>query len=222
MTRDWKHGEEGRRYKVIPDSVWNVGNHVYVCSDIMESSVFDEVESGTLVYSDPPWGQGLANTFRTTAGFERATYDWKDIYRRVAGFAERQHIPLYVEGSSIDTKFGTPIPHLISRQEKTHRNYWDVTYFGGSRSGVFYSGLNPSPEEMDLTGQKDFEMVTTVLEHYPVGTVIDPCSGLGGIPLEAEKSGWSSFSNELSPFRMSRAMCRMEKLTGYKPREVGI
>lgn len=217
---DWTYGVPGTTFPVEPGQEWRQGRHTWICADIMadDARVRGHLDEVTLVYTDPPWGQGLANGFRTKAGLGRATYDWREIYRRAAGYAHERGVPIWAEGSVIDSDYGMPVHGLLAHPGNV-RGYWQVTYMGGHPSGLYYSGPEQVHADLatSLDGLKDFEMVRAVLDNYWPGVVLDPCSGLGGVPLVAEQAGWGSVNAELSQWRMSKAMYRMRELTGTEP-----
>lgn len=220
LENDWTYGEGGAAFDVSVGDVWKQGEHVFACSDLMDSDVFEKLLISyppDLVYCDPPWGQGLANSFRTKAGLGRATYDWKDIYRTVAAMGHRYGAPVWVEGSEITREFGAVVPSLIGNAEgSTERGYWTLSYMGGNPAGLFYAAAEKPPVLTKISA--GFKGVSEVLSHYPdTHRVMDACSGLGGIAIEAAKLGMPTVNNELSPWRMSVAMFRMRELTGVEP-----
>ena len=100
----WTYAESGGLvHPVRPGQVWTVGDdHVYASYDFMSDAGHAKVESlvgicqPTLLYCDPPWGQGLINQFRTKAGLDAASYRWEDLYRRVVAYVE-PHVPIWLE-----------------------------------------------------------------------------------------------------------------------------
>jgi len=209
--------------------VWRVGGHVYLCSDLMDQNpdecatwnnlvtgVFSGVPRPTLVYTDPPWGQGLANGFRTKAGLDRASYDWTDIYKTIANASRLLGIGAWFEGPAIEKPDGLKIPGILM-QGPGYRKYHRLTYMGGKPSGLFYASPTWPAPEFELTDNSGFAAVGEVLAHYEPGVLLDPCAGLGGIPLTGELLGWMSVNNELNPKRMGRALARMADATGAAP-----
>lgn len=229
-----ENGTEGDAYPVRSGEVWSCGRHVYLCSDLMaEPSLLRRLLSTiaapgrpdrpTLVYTDPPWGQGLAKAFRTKAGLsEPIAYDWTDVYRECAALAELLEVPIWAECSAADTRIGMSVPATLTREAGgTKRGYWPITYFGGNRAGLYYAGAVPPPDlTLEGADAAGFRPCALALTSYPTGVVLDPCGGLGGIPLTAQRVGWASVSNELSPRRMSTALARMNKTTGETPRRL--
>jgi hypothetical protein len=224
------YGAQGDAYPVEDGQVWVCGPHLFVCSDLMESVLFRELlDAGmewggpppTLVYTDPPWGEALAKGFRTKAGrAPTALYTWTDIYRECADLAEMFGAPLWCESSAADTRIGLQVPGVISRREgPTHRAYREITYFGGNRGGLYYAGSEPAPS-VEFVRTDGFQPLRQILQWYPLGIVLDPCSGLGGVPLEAQHASWGSISNELDPHRVSKALSRMSKASGHEPRRM--
>jgi len=216
--------------EVKTGEVWRCGGHAYMCSDLMEadptgnrSHLADGSFPGwprpTLVYTDPPWGQALANGFRTKAGLDRAGYDWTDIYRSISTAAFLLGIPAWFEGPEASTRDGLKVPAAIM-DGPGHRLYRRISYFGGNPSGLYYASPAIAPPRLELVSTEGFAVVRQVLECYPPGVLLDPCSGLGGIPLVGERLGWMSVSNELNPARMGRALARMADATGATPERI--
>ena len=213
--------------------VWRVGAHLFMCSDLMApphlqdfSALLADVDTTprpTLVYTDPPWNQGLANGFRTKAGLAHADYHWTEIYRLIADMAEHLEVPLYAEGPKIDGPWGREVPGAMRFRHRppgtTERGYWPITYFGGKPSGLYYAGATPAPT-LEFPDPEGWAVVRHVLDAYPAGVVVDPCAGLGGIPLTAEQAGWTSVNNELNPDRLRVAIERMAKATNATPERV--
>jgi len=222
---EWTYGKEGTAFETAIGQVWEVGNHAFVCSDFMASSLFFDVlatKEPTLVYSDPPWGQALVNGFRTKAGAEKATYTWQDLYSVIADIGRSRGIPIYLEGSKPDSRDGYQIPGTME-YPSGHQWGWFVTYGKkNAPSGLYYSGLEPVPSALmsSLTDVNDIHLPQKVMEQYPVGTVVDPCGGRGNTSRCAERLGWSSISNEMNVHRLSAALARFRNEFGIEPRLV--
>ena len=220
---------------VEPGEAWRAGNHVYLCSDLMAVPELEWLlqwagrggPDPTIVYTDPPWGQALANGFRTKAGLGRALYDWTDVYARISKLAQLLDVPAWFEGPEASTRDGMRIPAAITTQGlgPPHRCYQGITYFGGKPSGLYYCSHRYQPPPLALRSREGFDVVRQVLAKYPrvpsaSACVLDPCSGLGGIPLVAQELGMSSVSNELNPERMGRALARMHYKAGTPPERI--
>lgn len=214
MTK-WTYGPEGERYPVKVGEVWQSGQHVFVCSDLMESRLFDEwLDRYTLdlVYCDPPWGQALANGFRTKAGLGKATYDWLDLYRRVAEIGQASAVPVWVECSKEGTKDGDRVREAIMAESHPHFGYVELTYFRRSAMGLYAASPRPVSEDLlsRLRGVDDEISPLIVLQDYgSSGVVVDPCAGRGLTSRSAQAAGWQSVNNELNPNRVSAALSRL-------------
>jgi hypothetical protein len=217
---------------VADGELWRCGRHVYACSDLMKDDVMARVLTGappwpsgqpapvpTLIYTDPPWGQGLANSFRTKAGLGRAEYRWTDIYRSIANMSQLLGIGAWFEGPSMDRPDGMRIPGTLMTCSG-YRRYLPITYMGGNPAGLYYASPDVEPPDFELSDNAGFAAVGEVLSHYEPGVLLDPCCGLGGIPLVAEMLGWSSVNNELNPKRMARALSRMAVVTREVPERI--
>lgn len=237
--RVWTYGDEGERYPVQVGEVWQVGDHLFVCSDLMACDDFDRLVpahvSGPmrgLLYCDPPWGQSLVNSFRTKAGLGRAEYRWEDLYRRIAAIGHDRVLPVWVEGSVITSRDGRKIPATLENSSPragrpTYSGYVEVVYYGKHPSGLYYSGPTPVDSELiaELRGRDDDDTPGIVMRHHPAttGVVLDPCAGRGVTSRQAQEQGWLSINNELSPHRVSAALSRMVDMLGgeVEPRRLG-
>lgn len=231
MSPKWEYGAEGAAYPVKDGEVWKVGEHWFVASDLMASQVLDHqldhlmsrLVGTVIVYTDPPWSQGLLNGFQTKAGLPRAAYHWTTLYTRIAGVAHARSLPLYVEASRLESRDGGQVAEAIAHpQVRTHDRYWQVRYYRSHVSGLFYAGRWPSPVGAEVVDVDDSRTPGLVMQAHGLrGLVVDPCSGMGQTPREAHRVGWSSLNNELSPRRVSVAMSRMARLLGAQPVRVG-
>lgn len=219
----WTYGEAGEKYPVQFGDLWAVGDHWFMCSDLMDSRIFDEtaleLRTPTLLYCDPPWGQALVNGFRTKAGLGKATYRWEELYARIAQIGHSRGIPVWMEGSKSESRDGQKIPGVIAHpRERGYPGYFGTTYFKTHPSGLYYAGTVPHPASLDgiLEGVDDEETPGVVMSAYEPGTVVDPCAGMGLTSRHAWKHGWGSVNNELSPFRMSAALDNLVMMTGLE------
>lgn len=232
MTKVWDYGDEGRAHPVAVGQTWAIGRHRFHCSDLMSTLSFDSlVHSAVLtlaglpavLYSDPPWGQSLVNSFRTKAGLQHATYRWEELYSRIAKLGHAERLPVWVEGSKADHRDGRKIPATIAAYLGAPRPlvtaYVELVYYGKNPMGLYYAGVAQPPLNIEsMRGVDDDHTPGMVMKAYgSAGLVIDPCAGRGQTSREAERTGWTSVNNELNPMRVSAALVRMQKLTGETP-----
>lgn len=222
---DWTYGEQGKRFPVKDGQVWEVGKHLFVCSDLMETSLLDEQLHSRridLLYCDPPWGTALLNGFRTKAGKEKAGHTWQELYRRIADFGHDREVDVWLEGSKRSSRDGQKIPGTMHRTGY-QSGYWDIRYYRKHPCGLYFSGRKTPPQPL-LTGlhnEDDEDTPRIVMEAYgPTGTVLDPCTGMGATPVCAEKVGWGSVNNEMNGHRISVSLSRLADMTGETPRRV--
>jgi len=228
-TEDHWAGRDGTTYQVEAGQVWAVGErHVFVCSDLMNSTLYDEqiavgLTQPAIIYCDPPWGQGLVNQFRAKAGLPKANYRWEALYRRIADLGHARGLPVWLEGSVLESNDGKRIFGTMRPLEGQRNHYWQIEYGSHSPCGLYYSSTVPHPESLTpvLTGVHDQKTPGIVMAAYgSTGVVLEPCCGLGGTPVNAERAGWGSLCNEINPYRMSTAMSRVAQLSGSSPRLV--
>jgi hypothetical protein len=208
----WDYGPEGREHPVEPGDLWRLGRHLFLCSDLMASGAFDALVASegphTLLYTDPPWGQGLLNGFRTKAGLGRADHEWIDLYLAAAALAGG--VPTWMESGRRESD---RIWNEVLTGEHVAR--YEITYYRRSPAVLHYSGSVPSP--CDPTGLDDEETPGLVMRSYPTGLVVDPMAGRGTTAQRAEELGWRSLNNELNPHRLSAALARVARMSGDRP-----
>lgn len=225
MTK-WDYGDEGRAFPVAVGQTWKCGEHLFHCSDLMASTTFDDLlvaNPPDLLYSDPPWGQSLANSFRTKAGLEKAEYRWTNLYERIAAIGHAFEIPIWVECSTIEHRDGQHVPLTLAAESHPYRGYVQLVYYRKHPMGLFYAGAEPANDVLldSMRGvDDDFTPGIVMASYAESGVVIDPCSGRGVTSRQAQEKGWRSVNNELNPNRVSAALTRMAKMIDAEPERV--
>lgn len=219
--KDWKYGEDGRRFPVQRDEVWQVGDHLLACADLMSQSGHAVARDlvarvrPTLVYTDPPWGQGNLNTFRTKAALQHAEHTYLDLYERIATLVAPA-TPLWMEtGRREESK----VVDLLAKHRPVTASY-AVTYYKRNPSRLIYAGQTKPPAAIHVAGLDDDDTPGEVMAGYPRGVVLDPCMGRGLIATVAHKKGWRAIGTELSPWRLSVTLSKMARLLNEQPRRV--
>ena len=222
IAERWKYeGAGGRSYPVEPGQVWEVlsqgrtRSHIYACLDFMSDEGTVRVEEllrqypPTLLYCDPPWGQGLVNGFRTKAGLDKADYRWEDLYRRVIGYVGRE-VPIWLESGRRERE---QVLEILKGYDNV--TVFPATYYKRNPSLIYYAG--EVPPVVDVSGMDDGDTPGVVMSRMPHGRVFDPCAGLGGTAVHAARQGWSSLSIEMSPFRQSAGLFQLSGELGTVP-----
>jgi hypothetical protein len=218
--KDWKYGEEGRAFPVVPESVWRVGQHTLVCSDLMKSDLFARQLTAwppSLLYCDPPWNQGNVNSFQTKAGLPHAAHSYLDLYTRVISFGRGvRSIPIFIEGGR---RQAAKVQALLPGP---YRQTWNITYYRRNPCLLHYSGQNSiaGPYFEGLDDDDTPEQAMRYFDRPSDQVVIDPCAGRGLTARVADRVGWISVTNELSPWRTSVALFRLAQQSGKTPARI--
>jgi hypothetical protein len=153
-------------------------------------------------YSDPPWGAGNLNFWRTYNGQKGHDTDWMKFVRRVKFLADRHTTgPKFIETGlrfeqDIIAVFGKPQGRYIIRYKG-----------GGKVLDNLLLGYGEQPK-LDPSGKTGFDVPFTVLSSLPTPpkSVFDCCVGLGTTARVAKKLGLVCYANELNPKRAAKTM----------------
>lgn len=212
---------DGGIYSVADGDVWKVGRHRFVCSDAVLTPNLASLVSlyrPDVLYADPPWSNGQAKQFRTLNDQGPLPYDWTEIFKAVLALVPPT-TPRWIVGDrySVET--------VRKMLDGAHYYSWPLPAFSTPSvvARLHYSGPTPWHDGNPFTGLKDQRLPEEIIRRCSPekAIVLDPCSGLGITSRCAERLGRASLNNEVSPHRVSAAIRKMEKLTGYKPEKVG-
>jgi len=153
-------------------------------------------------YSDPPWGAGNLNYWRTQNGQKGHSTNWVEFIRRVKFLVDR-----HVSGSRfIETglRFEDDIINVFGKPD----GRYIIKYKGGGKVlPNLLLGYGEQPG-LEPTGKTGFDVPYTVLSSLPKTprSVFDCCIGLGATAKVAKKLGLACYANELNPKRAAKTM----------------
>ncbi|MAH46563.1 hypothetical protein CMI37_12100 [Candidatus Pacearchaeota archaeon] len=206
----------GENYPVQQGEVWHVGEHQIRCGDLMNQEDCDWLSDfrPALVYTDPPWGQALATGFRTKAGLnDYVTYQY---LFRVAFQLINLHygsVPTYFEQG---TKWAQEMQDIAVAEGLKFKNVWGITYYKKSPATLT---LFNADSKSDMTGIDDNNTpAIAIMDHTSPGDlVVDLMTGRGLTSATAAELGRVFAGMELSPWRVSCALTKLNKITGLEP-----
>jgi hypothetical protein len=196
--------------------VWAVDHHTFACGDVIEDDLARTLVTAhrpDLTYTDPPWTDALAATFRTLGGLPPAPYPWQAIYDHALNLTPDR--PQWVvtgrhDALAVATRLLSHHPHHGQWRTEGLNSPTVVAY-------TLYGGPDPHPP-VDLTNVKDHELPHRILGAYGhPGLAFDPCSGLGLLAAAAHRLNWTTLNHELDPKRVSAALTRLSTLTHHHP-----
>jgi hypothetical protein len=210
-------------YEVCRGDLWQVGNHRFLCSDVVEDPWLTELVAETppaVIYSDPPWTDAIAKTFRTLSDLPEADYPWQAIYQAIAGLRpEGAPLWLVTDRYSADWFHDDWLPSIAPGEQRLR--WWLSGLTTPTVLAVLHLTMPVIPESAwqnnpCLTNAHDHLLPGLVLQHTP-GLILDPCSGLGLTSRAAEALGLPSLNNELSPLRLGAAINKTGRRVRQQP-----
>ena len=206
----------GENYPVKPGEVWHVGEHQIRCGDLMVEAdrVWLQQFNPALVYTDPPWGQALATGFRTKAGLsDYVTY--QELYSTAFKLINTHynHIPVFFEQGK---KWTGEMQAIAATEGLQVNEEWEITYYKKSPATLT---LFNADSKTDVTGYDDDDTpAIAIWDHTSPGDlVVDLMTGRGLTPATAADLGRTFAGMELSPYRVSCTLTKLNRITGLEP-----
>lgn len=224
MSGPMTYGEEGERWPVQLGEWWAAGRHTIYCGDIETEDGFAAVtripsangtdkESPMLYYIDPPYTPALASGYRTKAGRPRKV-NFDGLLTRILMATQSVHrtgTVLMEMGASTQPRF---VRLALGMGARVVRE-WPITYY--KKHGCFLN-LIQWPHQwgrklayLDFSGMDDEETPELAIQAFtlPNDLVVDTCTGRGLTAVMAERYQRRFVGLELSPYRLSVALCKL-------------
>lgn len=187
--------------------LFECGPHLLGCGDLLEDhwERFYGDKQIDLVYSDPPWGAGLAKMFRTMNGQKGKNAEYEKLMNRWADVASSAKRGAFGEmGKGWERDLCRPM------QERGWYMMveFEVTYSGGKPCLVQF--FKPQWEQdnipplYDLTGATLVKTAMSITS--PGQSVADPTIGLGHTLRAGHGMGLRVYGMELNPKRLQRCI----------------
>ena len=217
QTKAYLYTNAIKEFPVKAGEVWGCANAIFVCGDLEEDSRLEDVLTDypcDMMYVDPPWGAGVASTYRTKAGVQRRQVNANNLYQRIVEPARVRQQLAYVETGIRQRKWLLGLLNDLGAQVTV----WDTTYYGNKPSVLAAADWRPEPTGLpNFTGLDDEDTPLVAIKAHKPGRVLDPCGGRGLTARAAWQAGTASLLHELSPYRMAEALKAMLALTGEQP-----
>jgi len=221
----WTYGDAHNFYPVEDGDIWQVGNHKFICGDLEANTrLFEEIKKTPpdFMYVDPPWNNGIAQGFRTKAGVDGdkgRKVDFTNLLKILVKMAKDLEIPIYMEGSMKEQVAN----EQAIRQFGVEPHSWDISYANGLPSMMFAGDFRKKENAGYPEALPTSDVVTdeaSLISYYKAKLVVDPCAGMGITARAAETAGVASITNELSKYRVARAISEMVTFTNLQAKKL--
>lgn len=211
---DWSYGDAGDRFKVVPGSRWQVGPHQVVCNDLEDNpQPFGASFQPDMTYTDPPWNQGNAKSFRTKNGQKDRAVDFPTFLRALLTAVKTTRGDVFIEMGKAETPNLTT---LVNEAGGRVLQQWGITYYRKHPCVLlrtqFGAGLRVPPMP-DVSGMDDDHTPAAAIACSTVegNIVFDPCTGRGLTAVTSDKLGRVFRGSELNPRRLAVTIDKLVK-----------
>lgn len=212
--------------------VFGIGNHVVANADLeqgMTHAIADEYGPFDMLYTDPPWGAGVARAFRTKAGVDGEKgnkVDWDrfeglmiDLFSTAAPLAfieiGRGQTESLIEG--LEEVGGVLHGRWELVAKESPLGHWLLCFT--------FDGMS-APDLRDYQGHdSNFTPGECIEDAEPSmpdnATVFEPFAGLGWTAKFTAQRGHTFIGCELAPRRAAETMDVLFQITGEEPKIIG-
>ncbi len=203
----WRYGDSWERYPIREGETWT---HPASGSAVAVADLRDPppafMRGADLIYCDPPWSQGNANSFVTKAGLASYVDGFAGFLDTLfARIAEVDPRACYVEMGR------QHVADVVERMEAWFPcvETWEITYYRRHPCHLVRGGQ--SPATTIFTGLDDERTPAAAIHAENPAVVADLCTGRGLTLLAAHAHGARFVGTELNRRRLAVAIDRAAK-----------
>lgn len=209
-TNKWQYGDSWERYPITEGEAWS---HRPSGSRIAVADIRDPLPPfmyrADMIYTDPPWSKGNANSFVTKAGLDSYVDSFNEFMDAL--FGQIKKIRPNVCYLEVGNQHREDFRDRLEEQFPTLHE-WGITYYRKHpcyllRAASFLS----LPVAVDFTGLDDEQTPAAAIAIEQVACVADLCTGRGLTLLAAHKHGVQFSGTELNRRRLAVAIDRAAK-----------
>lgn len=206
----WKYGDSWEKYPIEPGQVWEEEKtgSIFMVHDIMKGAPDIGIPPG-MVYCDPPWNLGNANSFITKNNS-------KNYINKFSQFYEQLFSAIWWYNPTV-CYLETGKQHVNDFQSEMKKIFpsvqtWEITYY--KKNTCFLIRGAASPTTADYTGKDDGETPLLAIKNENLNCVTDFCAGRGLTAISAFKQGKQFVATELNKRRLAVAIDKITQLGG--------
>lgn len=206
----WKYGDSWERYPITEGEIWS---HAPTGSRIAVADIRDPLPpfmyQADMIYTDPPWSKGNANSFVTKAGLDSYVDSFDEFMDTLFGqIGKIRPNVCYLE---VGKQHRQDFKDRLAEQFPTLQE-WQITYYRKHPCYLLRAATALAPMiEADFTGLDDEVTPTWAIGIEHPTCVADLCTGRGLTLLAAHQCGARFVGTELNRRRLAVAIDRAAK-----------
>lgn len=203
------YGDSWEKYPIEEGEIWAEkasGSKVSVCD--ITKGLPDYMFDADMIYCDPPWSLGNANSFITKAGKTEHIHAFSDFYACLFSYI------LNVKAKSCYVEIGKQYRTVFEREMRQIYPsvlMWEITYYKKNPCFLIRGGRHAC-HGVDFDGRDDAETPHIAISMEGPESVSDPCTGQGLTAIAAYKLGKRFLGTELNKRRLAVAIDKANRI----------
>jgi hypothetical protein len=206
----WRYGDAWEKHPIQESEIWiEIKSQSRIAVADITKRLPSFMKTADMIYCDPPWNLGNANSFNTKAGIGYYHESFSAFYDRLFQCVREinPHICYLEIGAHNKEIFKTELGRIFPIIQE-----WEIRYYRKNKCFLLRGGKRQ--QDFDFTGFDDSKTTELAIKYEYCKIIGDLCVGRGLTFVAAYKNEKRFVGTELNQRRLAVAIERITKLGG--------